>query len=144
MSDTLPAHTDTAISITFMDAKPATAIARMSRFVSRASVSSGRRGSNGWPLEANGIELREDTAEVEAHLPFDREPPVGEVEARLHRPPRARRRRLSIALMQDCAAHALDGELDPGEPVARTDERRTIAGRGASRLAPRRVRLHVG
>ena len=47
MSEAFPAQTEIAMSITFMEAKPATASARMRRCISFFSASSGRCGSNG-------------------------------------------------------------------------------------------------
>ena len=98
------------------------------------------------PLEANGIELTQDTADIQSvTFPLDHESSVGEVKA-CFRHPRERADAFLDGVHAGRAAHAFDGKLHPAQPVGRTDKGGVIAlqTRARIRLAPRSVRLYVG
>ncbi len=117
MSETLPAQTEIASSITFIEAKPA-ARARISRSLSAASASAGRRGSKGMGGVAEGGEPQPDRLDIRrgVRCPLHREAPLGEVEPR-QRHARHFRQAALVGRQAGGAAHALDGEFRPRRPA---------------------------
>ena len=131
MSETLPAHTETDSSITFIAAKPATARHFSSHLGLRALVGVDALGREGMRVIANALDRFDDACRVDLIVaPIDGKAALGEVEPRIDDPGQFGQPALDLADAAG-ASDAFNRQRHMrGAGISRLDEQRKIEGLG--------------